>query len=185
MNIQKEKCRQIKTLLQSLSGIEDIGKRSRERPYPEYKQMFCKLCKEFTKASLSMIGEVLGGYNHATALHNYKKFDDLLETHGLDNLRIYIEAKDLISKQFISFEQTSILSKNSPEELLQLQAKNRIALIRVIEKSHSVINKKDCLIKSLEPLLRKASLLLKNPTEENKQERLILSTTIIRTLSKK
>lgn len=38
------------------------------------------LCKKYTTQSVSRIGSIIGGRDHATVLHALKSVDDLLET---------------------------------------------------------------------------------------------------------
>lgn len=184
MNTQKQKCKLIKSLLQSLSGIEDIGFRSRKRPYPEVKKIYCKLCKKFTTASLSVIGEVLGNYDHATALHAINSFDDLYDTNGLDHSELYEEAKERLQEEMNALSELESSGKEIPETIFELHQKHLISLIKIIEKGHSIINKRQEQIHNLKELVERAFEALDPKKEIDNEELFSLRTEIKRTLLK-
>lgn len=164
MNPEQKKCERIKKLVEVASGFENIGQRTRKRPVPELKKIYSKLCKTFTSASLLTIGQSLGGYDHATALHAITTFDNLLESNGLDYLDLYKELFDKLNKE------KSLLAEAEgkgeiPLTIPELHQKFRISLIKIIEKGHSIINRKEERIKKLEPLLEEL-LKLTDPTIE-------------------
>lgn len=168
MNPEQKKCERIKKLVEVASGFENIGQRTRKRPVPELKKIYSKLCKTFTSASLSTIGQSLGGYDHATALHAITTFDNLLESNGLDCLDLYKELFDKLNKE------KSLLAEAEgkgeiPLTIPELHQKFRISLIKIIEKGHSIINRKEERIKKLEPLLEELLELTDpaNPKERN------------------
>lgn len=74
----RETCEEIKEKIQELSGVEDIGIESNKRINSDLKKIYCKLCKQFTKASLSTIGTTLRiKYTHDLVFYNIKKFNEL------------------------------------------------------------------------------------------------------------
>ena len=165
MNPEQKKCERIKSLVEIASGFDDIGKRTRKRPAPELKKIYSKLCKLFTSASLATIGESLGGYDHTTALQAIITFDNLLESNGLDYLDLYKELFDKLNKKKSLLEGKGEIPLTIPE----LHQKFRISLINIIEKGHSIINRKEERIKKLEPLLEELLELTDpaNPKERN------------------
>jgi chromosomal replication initiator protein len=57
-----------------------IHTKSRKREIVQARQITMYLAKKYTEASLSHIGKVVGGKDHATVLHSYKTVINLLET---------------------------------------------------------------------------------------------------------
>lgn len=151
LNIESKKCKKIKKLIEEASGIKDIGIRSRKRPVQEFKKFYCKLCKIFTKASLQTIGETLGEYDHATALHAIKTFDNLSETNGLNYSETYFELFERLKK-----DKSILRQKDEPVHFSNLkdQEEFRISLIKIIEKGHSIINRKEEKVNKLEDLIK-------------------------------
>lgn len=121
----REKCKKIKSIIENVYGIKNIGLRSRKRPYPEIKKVYSKLCKTYTNASLCVIGEVLGGYDHATISHSINTFDDLYDYNGLDYIDLFLEAEEKVKEQNNLLKVTKInvrelkkLLKQLPNEML-------------------------------------------------------------------
>lgn len=173
MNPEQNKCKRIKKLVEIASGFEDIGQRTRKRPVPELKKIYAKLCKTFTSASLQLIGESLGGYDHATALHAITTFDNLFNTNGLDYINIYKDLFDKLNKE------RSLLSEAEgkgeiPLTIPELHQKFRISLIKIIEKGHSIINRKEERIKILEEALEEAFIII-DPSKENYIDELLIA----------
>lgn len=142
MNIEKQKCIRIKKLVETISKVSDIGKRTRKKPFPEYKKIYAKLCLQFTKSSLQVIGDVLGGakpYDHATIIHAHDSFNDLFSTNGLDLPDIYKKAVIQLNKEKDLFKELD--NEEIPLSLFKLNQSNRIKLFKIITKSHSIINK--------------------------------------------
>lgn len=158
------KCKLIKKLVEIASGFEDIGIRSRKRPIPELKKIYAKLCKIFTSASLQSIGEVLGNYDHATTLHAINTFDNLFDSKGLDLLDLYKELFDKLNKEKSLLLEAEVKGE-LPLTITELHQKFRISLIKIIEKGHSIINRKEERIKQLEPLLKEL-LEITDPSKE-------------------
>lgn len=105
-----EKCTRIKFLVQQFSGVQDIGIKSRKREIADMKKVYCKICKETTKASLSLIGEALNGtYDHASVLHSVTEFDKLYNTKQLCLPEVYKDTLDAIEqlKQIDTKEETT------------------------------------------------------------------------------
>lgn len=96
--IGKHKCDLIKYLVEKHSGFKDIGIKSRDDKLPDLKKIYCKLCKEHTKASLKTIADSLSYcYNHASVLYNINKFDDLLETNQLHHVQVYNSVSEVLN----------------------------------------------------------------------------------------
>jgi hypothetical protein len=170
MNPERNKCERIKKLVELASNCEDVGKRTRKRPFPELKKIYAKLCKLFTLASLEVIGDVLGGYDHATALHAINTFDDLISSNGLDLLEVYENVFKKLTEERKALSEAEGKGE-VPLTVHELNQKYRISLIKIIEKGHSIINKKDDRIKVLELLLNE-SFELTNPDFKRSLEEL-------------
>jgi len=72
-------------ILQSVIGIygvdmRSINSKSRKREIVWARQAAMSLCKKYTTQSVSRIGQVVGGRDHATVLHAIKNVDDLLQS---------------------------------------------------------------------------------------------------------
>lgn len=151
INIEAIKCKKIKKLIEETSGINDIGIRSRKRTIQEFKKFYCKLCKIFTTASLQAIGETLGEYDHATALHAIKTFDDLSETKGFTYFESYVEIFEKLKT-----DKTLLQYKSKPVHFSNFKSQEefRISLIKIIEKGHSIIHRKEEKFNKLEDLIK-------------------------------
>jgi hypothetical protein len=151
INPEKIKCQIIKKLIEETFYIEDAGTRTRKRPHPEVKKIYSSLCKEFTKASLDITGEVLGNYSHCNVLYLSNSFNDLRQTKGLDFLKQY---NDLHKK--LTEEQDLIKNNqmHTPFSIKELIEKNRIVFIKICAKYRSVISTRDSRIQYLENLLK-------------------------------
>lgn len=92
----------IKRTLEEVSGVHDIGIRKRVRFNSDLKKTYFKLASELTKSGLSLMGQILGNYDHATALHNRRQFDNLYESESFTCNVIYEEVKETLlkSKEF-------------------------------------------------------------------------------------
>ena len=183
MNPERNKCERIKKLIEITSGVEDAGKRTRKRPFPELKKIYCKLCKLFTFASLEVIGDVMGKYDHATVLHAIKTFDNLQQTKGLDLAEIYDKVFNKLHEERTSLSEAEG-KKEIPLTIPELHQKFRISLIKIIEKGHSVINKKSSRIEELEDLLQEAFEIIEPDKEASLEDIYSLRAKIKRTLLK-
>lgn len=70
-------------ILQSVIGVygvdmRSINSKSRKREIVWARQAAMSLCKKYTTQSVSRIGQVVGGRDHATVLHAIKNVEDLL-----------------------------------------------------------------------------------------------------------
>lgn len=61
-------------------SLEELSVRTRKREIIFKRQQFQTLMKYNSKISLAKIGEITGGYDHATVLHSIKAIGNLLET---------------------------------------------------------------------------------------------------------
>ena len=75
-------CENILNLVIGTFGVDmkSINSKSRKREIVLARQAAMHLCKKFTTQSVSRIGMVVGGRDHATVLHALKNVDDLLTT---------------------------------------------------------------------------------------------------------
>lgn len=109
----KDQCTRIKFLVQQFSGVSDIGIKSRKQVISDLKKIYCKIAKDKTKASLSIIASCLReGYNHASVLHSIKKFDNLYSTKQLLHIDVYkktVESIDELKELDMIEESTSKL----------------------------------------------------------------------------
>ncbi|MCR5394061.1 MAG: chromosomal replication initiator protein DnaA [Bacteroidales bacterium] len=62
--------------------MKSINSKSRKREIVWARQAAMSLCKKYTTHSVSRIGQVIGGRDHATVLHALKNVDDLLQTEA-------------------------------------------------------------------------------------------------------
>ena len=62
--------------------MKSINSKSRKREIVWARQAAMSLCKKYTTQSVSRIGQVVGGRDHATVLHALKNVDDLLQTEA-------------------------------------------------------------------------------------------------------
>lgn len=93
-----DKCILIKKLVQRLSGVANIGHKTRNRDYVHLRKIYCKLCQDFTLSSLRVIGKGLRkGYDHATVLHAIKTFDIHFELNQLNHVVIYHKAYKILT----------------------------------------------------------------------------------------
>lgn len=97
---KKEQCIKIKSLLERLSGVQDIGKRSRRRNISDIKKTYYKLCDKFSTASLSLMAEVLGNYDHSTAIHGIKEFNNLYKSKSFSCNNLYEDAYAVLKKEY-------------------------------------------------------------------------------------
>lgn len=72
-------------ILQAVIGtfgvdMKSINSKSRKREIVFARQAAMSLCKKYTTVSVSRIGQVVGGRDHATVLHALKNVEDLLAT---------------------------------------------------------------------------------------------------------
>lgn len=68
----------IKKIVESVTGIEDISKRKRTRPYPYARNIYYKIAQDKTNMSLEKIGAVVDR-DHACVIHGLKVFHDLYD----------------------------------------------------------------------------------------------------------
>ena len=75
-------CENILNLVIGTFGVDmkSINSKSRKREIVLARQAAMHLCKKFTTQSVSRIGMIVGGRDHATVLHALKNVEDLLET---------------------------------------------------------------------------------------------------------
>ncbi len=75
-------CENILNLVIGTFGVDmkSINSKSRKREIVLARQAAMYLCKQYTTQSVSRIGTIVGGRDHATVLHAIKNVDDLLQT---------------------------------------------------------------------------------------------------------
>lgn len=61
----------------------------RNRELVTARQVSMSLARRFTDKPLAVIGELMGGRDHATVLHSIRTIDDLLTTKDPETTRIY------------------------------------------------------------------------------------------------
>lgn len=159
-----EYCLEIKSLLERLSGVENIGVRSRKRFIIDLKKTYYTLCQEFTTASLKVMGKTLGDYDHSTALHGIRTFENLYGAPDFNCNEIYKGAKAiLMDKQEAVQRLLNASKKDVPLSIPEIKIKHLIALINISEKAHSVITNKALRIRALESVLRDAQIFIEDP----------------------
>lgn len=137
-----QQCIRIKFLLERLSGVQDIGIRSRKRFNSDLKKTYYKLCREHTKTKLNLIGSALGSYKHANVIHSIKAFDNLNGTATFTCTDIYKNAKLILNAEEEARSEFVSFNEDFP--------KHFITSIAIREKCHSVIRRKAARIKELE-----------------------------------
>ena len=75
-------CEAIISVVQSTFGVDQktFGSKTRKREVVLARQAAMALCKKYTTQSVSRIGMLVGGRDHATVLHALKNVTNLLET---------------------------------------------------------------------------------------------------------
>ena len=81
---------------------------TRKREIVEARQMAMKMAKEFTTASLQLIGNEVGGKDHATVLHACKTVDNLCDTDK-SYLGRYSEAYIKIGRKIIDANSATLV----------------------------------------------------------------------------
>ena len=143
------RCESIKKIVQRLSGFEDISFRTRKRPIPELRFIYYYLCRMFVpEASLSLIGFVLGSFDHATVLHGIKTVKNLIDSNSLDRSDVLYESIKVIELEAAKYSE--IPEDELEPTIQQLQSKYRIALMQIIDKRQIVMNKLMVKINDLE-----------------------------------
>lgn len=90
---QIQECKRIKSLIEKLSGINNIGIKSKKNDIPDLKKIYCKLSRVQTNAPYSIIGSILrANYNHASVLYSIRKFDELYNNKQLNGADVYGQA---------------------------------------------------------------------------------------------
>lgn len=93
--------------------IDDIKRKSRKREVLIPRQLCQYFIKQYTKYSLREVGEVTGGYDHATILHSIKVIENLCETDIF--FRSKLGAIDLDIKESLNLEQPKRFYKSIKE----------------------------------------------------------------------
>lgn len=75
-------CENIIQIVQNIFGVDNksFNSKNRKRELVFARSAAMHLCKKYTTQSVSRIGSIIGGRDHATVLHALKSVDDLLET---------------------------------------------------------------------------------------------------------
>lgn len=127
------KPRDIKKIVEKVSGIEDLRIRNRERYVADCRFVYYRLSRSFCFASLSKISEPVG-VTHATVLNGLTKFEWY---YGTDNFY----ANEVYDKCFEIIMSKQKLTKKPDLKHLDPQNYYKILYIRHQEKTRSVINK--------------------------------------------
>lgn len=85
----------IPLILNEVSKVVDIPvdeflTKSRKREYVLARQISMALACKFTKKSQSVIGEMIGGKDHATTIHACKTIDNLLFAKDPEVMNVYL-----------------------------------------------------------------------------------------------
>jgi len=132
-------CQEIKEKIQTLSGVDDLGIKSNKREFSDLKTIYCKLSKQFTISSLSVIANTLRpNYSHASVLHHLTKFDAL--GNQLTCFDIYMDVfnyyelhKDVIISLNAGTKSVLKINKNKEKNqptIKQLEATNKAYQLR-------------------------------------------------------
>lgn len=62
-------------------SLSEVISKSRKREVVEARYICYKLLKEHTRFSLASIGQIFGGFDHATVLHGIITINNLIETN--------------------------------------------------------------------------------------------------------
>jgi len=138
MNLQQEKKLTFKRLIQSVSRFynvkaKDITGKRRKKDFVKARQIIAYLAREKLKKSFPVIGHILGGRDHTTAIYSYHKIKDKIERNEsfkkeVENILLenYVaeETKDDIAeiklpKLEIEFEKPKFIIKSSEDIPLQ------------------------------------------------------------------
>jgi chromosomal replication initiation ATPase DnaA len=93
--------------------IEDIIGQSRKRVYINPRFAAMKLAKEYTRCSLSKIGEEFGGRDHTSVLHAVSTIDDFIATRKSQPIEseLYFHCKNIIDSINIKNRASNIILK--------------------------------------------------------------------------
>ena len=87
----------IREIVQSVFGVENISKRTRDRYHSDSRRVYCALAREFTDKSMHIIGASIDR-DHSTVVHNMKTV--YLITNDKDLQPLHEQARILCKRLF-------------------------------------------------------------------------------------
>jgi len=103
--LHQEQCKNIKNIIERISGTLDIGIKSRKRPIPDLKKIYCNLCKKHTNASLNTIAKSLNqNYDHSSVMAGIKEINNLIDVNQFLLFKLYKKC-DIAVEEFIELNQ--------------------------------------------------------------------------------
>ena len=81
----------------------DLQARIRKREYVYARSVYFRLCKDLTRNTVSDIARSLG-MNHASVIHSFKLFDNVIRTFEPDLFEIYSEIKDCLEEKPLLYD---------------------------------------------------------------------------------
>lgn len=132
--------KRIKMLTESKFNVGDLATKKRDRHIVYCRQVAIRLSKEFLKSySLQKIGSE---YNkdHATVLHSLKEFEiNKDQPYFLPYYSVYAECRQILKKHQAKFQKVDL--DENYETIHDLKIDYKIKMIKMIEKSHNIINR--------------------------------------------
>jgi hypothetical protein len=81
----------------------DLQERIRKRPNVYARSVYFRLCKDLTRNTVTDIARSVG-MNHASVLHSFKLFDDVIRNFEPDLFEVYSEIKDELEEKPLLYD---------------------------------------------------------------------------------
>ena len=158
----------IKNLIESKIDVK-LSEKTRKRPYPYYRFIYFRLCKDFTKSSLTDIGYALNPikkFDHATVLNGLKKFDEFKDQNWFQDYYTFYKALALVLYK----EKSTYKDEKELITVDDVKQYYKIQFIKMVEKYRSIINRQSKQIYNLktDDFIKQVSALDKSKLEKLK-----------------
>lgn len=81
----------------------NLQERIRKREYVYARSVYFRLCKDLTRNTISDIARSVG-MNHASVIHSFKLFDDVIRNFEPDLFEVYSELKDALEEKPLLYD---------------------------------------------------------------------------------
>jgi len=111
----------IKNLINNRLDIDSICDKTNERPFPYYRNVYFRLCKDFCgRCSLEKIGKECNNRDHATVLHGLKRFEEFKGQSFFEPYyQLYMELFRYILKEKIKLKNSDLSKMVTLDEVKQ------------------------------------------------------------------
>lgn len=152
------KCLYIKKTLESHLSIPDIGKRSGKQMYTYARYLYYALCTRLANSTYDVCGNCLNKtrpFDHSTVYHGLKEFDK--HQHQRHFLQYSLAYDFMVEKckLYFDFLKEEYDLESQQIEHIEIEKFYRLRLIRIIDKSKSLIDSRDEEIKFLKSKLNR------------------------------